>query len=66
MNVRRNVEDYFSEILPTVSPSRSPRIRNGFGDIGPTPIDSTVDRNDINTKDGVDSKQSFNIAGIFK
>ena len=60
------MEDYFSEILPTVSPNRSQRIRNGFGDIGSTPIDSNVDRDHTNTKDAIDSKQSFNIAGIFK
>ena len=58
------MEDYFSEILPTVSPNRSQRIRNGFGDIGSTAIDSNINRNNTNTKDAIDSNNSFNIAGI--
>ena len=54
------MEDYFSEILPTTSPSRSQRIRNQLEDINII----SADKNITSTKDGIDSKNSFNIAGI--
>ena len=49
------MEDYFSEILPTVSPGRTQRSRIDKGD-----NESTFN------KEKLDGNSTFNIAGIFK
>ena len=62
-NFRRNVEDYFSEILPTTVVGNSPS-RKKYPNIIENAKNATdLTSNDKTQKDDNDRKSSFNVAG---
>ena len=67
---RRNVEDYFSEILPTtvVSPKRNTNINNEMNrglNSTSNPRMEIPSLNKADDNDGDRRRRSFNVAGLF-